>query len=138
MDNFCTACHYDGSLTRLACPTCGKFKWYCSDCHVGFRAYNCGECQAPPEANTCCDHSAQPQICECECHSPPLGLIPCPLCKAGMCGDPEEIKAGLLMICDGCNSEKFDKKSEPGMPGLFYPYRATNCMCGQDCGDLRN
>ncbi len=117
MDNFCTACHYDGMLVRLACPTCDKFKWYCSDCHVGNRAYNCGECQAPPEA---------------------VALIPCPLCKAGMCGDPEEIKAGLLMICDGCNQTKFDKKAEPGMPGVYFPYRATNCMCGQDCGDLRN
>jgi len=116
-DRKCTACGYGGALVRLACPACDKLDWYCSDCRVGARAYNCGECQAPPEA---------------------LPLVPCPMCGAGMCGEPEELKArGLLMICDGCHI-KFDKKAVPGYPGIYAHYEAYVCMCANDCGSLRN
>lgn len=50
-DKVCTACSWDGTLTRLACPSCKTDKWYCSDCHVGNRAFNCGDCQQPQQAD---------------------------------------------------------------------------------------
>ena len=44
-DKECTACGWDGTLTRLPCPTCKIENWYCSDCHAVGKAFNCGECQ---------------------------------------------------------------------------------------------
>jgi predicted RNA-binding Zn-ribbon protein involved in translation (DUF1610 family) len=43
-DKECTACGWDGTLTRLPCPTCEIENWYCSDCHAVGRAFNCGPC----------------------------------------------------------------------------------------------
>jgi hypothetical protein len=49
-DKECAACGWDGTLRRLTCPACKTEQWYCSDCHVGTRAFNCGACQAPKES----------------------------------------------------------------------------------------
>lgn len=115
----CTACGWVGALVRLACPTCDTLQPYCSDCRVGSRPFNCGECQAPQEPL-------------------PSVWLKCPMCSQKMAGDTDDIKSGILIICDGCHSTKFDKTAAPGLPGLYYPYTANACGCGRDCGSLRN
>jgi hypothetical protein len=41
----CTACRWDGTLTRLACPSCKTENWYCQDCD----GFNCAQCQLQTE-----------------------------------------------------------------------------------------
>jgi hypothetical protein len=47
----CTACSWDGMLTKLPCPTCKKEQWYCGDCNACGKAFNCGTCQQPQQSD---------------------------------------------------------------------------------------